>query len=126
MNMKQNDRLKITRGDNGFISLETSNHNDKKRVITRPKGFSSTHDDKPLMLSSHGETSSSSSDVSRASSTTFEYVPYIFPAKPTYFDYIFFLPNAVTHSIKNMVLVFGWRFVLMIIIVYGLQVMLKI
>eukprot|EP01041_Mallomonas_annulata_P003967 gene3967-7905_t len=109
--MKQAERLKSSRVDIGFITLETR----------KPQGFQDKSegksDDKPLMLSTHGV----NSEISSTTDNSNEYFPYAFPSNPTIFDYIFFVPLAINHSITNMSRAFGWKFVFMIVIVYGVQ-----
>ena len=111
--MRQNDRLKTARVDKG-IGPVLANQVDKKI-----DNFTGQADDKPLMHSTHGGISNINSSLEVEGT---EYVVFVFPEHPTFFDYVTFVPQAILHSLTNMSRAFGWRFVAMIIIVYGLQV----
>lgn len=113
MDRTQDDRLESTRVDKGILNV--SIHAEKELLNKSNNG---NFDNKPLMLSSHGGALASST----ADTDKNEYTTYTFPENPNIFDYILFVPVAVMHSLRNMSRAFGWRFVAMIIIVYGLQV----
>ena len=50
------------------------------------------------------------------------YEKYVFPTNPTLLDYICLLPHGIHHSLKNLSGAFGWKFIVMVISIYGFQV----
>ena len=92
-------------------------HDMKKKTING--------DGKPLMSSAHGQDLNVSNNSDSLESREYDgssYKEFAFPANPSISDYICFVPYAISHCLKNMSEAFGWKFVVIIIVVYGFQV----
>ena len=49
------------------------------------------------------------------------YSVFAMVGNPTYIDYILYLPRNLIHFLMNLCNAFGWKFVVIVCIVYGLQ-----
>lgn len=61
------------------------------------------------------------SDGDGVAKDTIRYSVFAMVGNPTYLDYVLYLPRNLIHFLMNLCNAFGWKFVVIVCIVYGLQ-----